>query len=100
MDKACMSMACYDPAHGHTLGGGNYWWDGFRKLTGQIRDTFGPGSDAMLAGEGSAEDWIPLLDDFLTLDPSRERYAGIGNSEPIPFFQAIYHDYLIGFPSL
>ena len=99
MDQACMSMACYDPAHGHTLGGGNYWWDGFRKLTGQIRDTFGPGSDAMLAGEGSAEDWIPLLDDFLTLDPSRERYAGIGNSEPIPFFQAIYHDYAMTYGS-
>lgn len=99
MDQACMNLVCYDPDHGHTLGGGNYWWDGFGKLTRQIRDVFTDGSDAMLAGEGSAEDWIPLLDDFLTLESSHERYQGVGNVEPIPLYQAVYHDYAMTYGS-
>lgn len=99
MDQACSSMPCYNPEHGHSLGGGSYWVDGFGKLTKQIRDAFGEGSQAMLAGEGSAEDWMPLLDDFLTLDPARERYTGVSNAEPIPLFQAIYHDYAMTYGS-
>lgn len=99
MDQACSGMACYNPDHGHTLGGGNYWRDGFGKLTAQIREKFPEGSDAMLAGEGSAEDWIPILDDFLTLQPSQERYSGVGKSEPIPMFQAVYHDYAMTYGS-
>ena len=99
MDQACSNLVCYDPDHGHTLGGGNYWWDGFGKLTSQIRDVFDAGADAMLAGEGSAEDWIPLLDDFLTLEPSRERYQGVGNTEPIPLYQAVYHEYAMTYGS-
>ena len=99
MDQACNSIVCYNPEHGHPVGGGNYWWDGFRKLTSQIRGKFNAGSDAMLAGEGSAEDWIPLLDDFLTLQPSQERYSGVGKTEPIPMFQAVYHDYAMTYGS-
>ncbi|MBQ8061664.1 MAG: hypothetical protein IJ205_06985 [Bacteroidales bacterium] len=99
MDQACNSMPCYDPDHGHTLGGGNYWREGFGKLTDQIRGTFAEGSDAILAGEGSAEDWLPVLDDFLTLQPSHERYSGVGKSEPVPLFQAVYHDYAMTYGS-
>lgn len=99
MDQACSSIACYNPDHGHPVGGGSYWYDGFGKLTDQIRSIFEPGRDAMLAGEGSAEDWMPVLDDFLTLQPSFERYSGVGNSEPIPLFQAVYHDYAMTYGS-
>jgi hypothetical protein len=99
MDQACSSLACYNPDHGHPVGGGSYWYDGFGKLTDQIRNIFKAGSDAMLAGEGSAEDWMPLLDDFLTLQPSFERYSGVGKSEPIPLFQAVYHDYAMTYGS-
>lgn len=99
MDQACSSFACYNPDHGHPLGGGNAWVKSFGKLTAQIRDTFPEGSDAMLAGEGSAEDWMPLLDDFLTLDPSWERTRGVTDTEPIPLFQAIFHDYAMTYGS-
>ena len=37
MDQACLSLACYDPAHGHRLGGGTYWIEGFRQLAQDIR---------------------------------------------------------------
>jgi hypothetical protein len=52
-----------------------------------------------MAGEGSGEDWIPYLDLFLTLETSRERYAGVGNLEPVPLYQAVYHDCAITYGS-
>jgi len=96
MDQACLSFDCYDPSHGHPLGGGNYWVTHFGRLTGMIRDIH---PDAVLAGEGSGETWMPYLDLFLTLEASRERYAGIQSIKTIPLFQAVYHDRAICFGS-
>lgn len=100
MDQACSSIKCYDPAHGHTLGGGNYWTDGFARQAALIREkTSDVGREIVLAGEGSGEDWIPSLDLFLTLEASRERYLGTGDTEVLPLYQAVYHDYAITFGS-
>jgi hypothetical protein len=99
MDQACLNYRCYDKDHGHTPGGGNYWVESFGKLTGQIRSEVSGENQPALAGEGSGESWLPFLDAFLTLQSSRERYAGVGNIEPIPLFQAIYHPYAITFGS-
>jgi len=99
MDQACMNNRCYDTTHNHEVGGGNYWVSSFGKLTSLIRSRISDQTQPILAGEGSGEDWIPYLDLFLTLDPSRERYAGVGNSEPIPLYQAVYHDYAITYGS-
>lgn len=95
MDEACLGLRCYDPSHGHSIGGGNYWVEDFNGLSSRIRTQAG---NTVLAGEGSGEDWIPSLDLFLTLGVSRERYIG-GNAEPLPLFQAVYHDYAITFGS-
>ena len=95
MDEACTNLRCYDPAHGHGIGGGNYWVEDFNGLASRIRAQAGR---TVLAGEGSGEDWIPSLDLFLTLGVSRERYIG-GDAEPTPLFQAVYHDYAITFGS-
>ncbi|MBQ3722968.1 MAG: hypothetical protein II851_04590 [Bacteroidales bacterium] len=95
MDEACTNLRCYDPSHGHSIGGGNYWVEDFNGLASRIRSQAGR---TVLAGEGSGEDWIPSLDLFLTLGVSRERYIG-GDAEPIPLFQAVYHDYAITFGS-
>ena len=95
MDEACANLRCYDPSHGHTIGGGNYWVGDFCGMASRIRSQAGK---TVLAGEGCGEEWIPSLDLFLTLGVSRERYIG-GNAEPIPLFQAVYHDYAITFGS-
>lgn len=87
MDQACLSLPCYDAAHGHPLGGGNYWIDGFRSLTRDIR---GKNDGIALAGEGCGEPWLAYLDLMLTLQVSKERYSGPNDWEPIPFFQAVY----------
>lgn len=95
MDQACFSFLCYDKAHGHPIGGGNYWLKNFGELTKQIRSKFPDNKDVFLAGEGVNEAWLPYLDAFLTLQVSMERYAGDSGWEPIPFFQSVYHQYAI-----
>jgi len=108
MDQACLSLACYDPAHGHPIGGGTYWMNGFRMLQADIRErchaepdpaaTARPASqNVVLAGEGCGEAWLPYLDLMLSLQVSMERYAQPGVWEPIPFFHAVYHGYAIFF---
>jgi len=91
MDQACLSMACHDPAHGHPVGNGNFWSQGFRALVEDIhRRTRGAGPTA-LAGEGCGETWLGELDLMLSLQVSRERYAGSDGWETIPWFHAVYH---------
>ena len=98
MDQACSSLACFDPAHGHPLGGGTYWMNGFRQLSADIRERSRQVRPIALAGEGTGEAWLPYLDLMLSLEVSRERYASpASKSEPIPFFQAVYHRYAIQF---
>ena len=96
MDQACSSLACYDPNHGHPLGGGRYWMEGFRLLANDIRSRCAGERQVALAGEGCGEGWLPFLDLMLSLQVSRERSATTGDRwQPIPFFQAVYHPYCI-----
>ncbi|MBM4090927.1 MAG: hypothetical protein FJ276_16120 [Planctomycetes bacterium] len=98
MDQACSSLPCYDPTHGHPLGAGNYWTEGFRVLADDIRRRCGVERPPALAGEGCGEPWLAHLDLMLTLQVSRERYAGIRDGwEVIPFFHAVYHPVAILF---
>lgn len=92
MDQACASLSCYDPTHGHVPGGGRFWMDGFRALAADIRSRCSTASSVTLAGEGCGETWLPHLDLMLSLQISRERYAAPGDWEPVPLFQAVYHD--------
>ena len=92
MDQACSSLACYDASHGHPLGGGSYWMEGFRLLQADIRERCAHDKQVTLAGEGCGESWLPYLDIMLSLQVSMERYAAPGEWEPIPLFQAVYHD--------
>ena len=96
MDQACSSLACYDPNHGHPLGGGRYWMEGFRLLASEIRSRSAESNQVVLAGEGCGEGWLPYLDLMLSLQVSRERSAATNDCWlPIPFFQAVYHPYCI-----
>jgi hypothetical protein len=92
MDQACSSLSCYDPSHGHPLGGGSYWMEGFQSLEADIRRRCESSHPVTLAGEGCGEAWLPHLDLMLSLQVSLERYSVPGEWEPIPFFHAVYHD--------
>jgi hypothetical protein len=98
MDQACSSLACYDPAHGHPLGGGTYWIKGFQQMAGDIRKHSRNVRPIALAGEGCGEPWLSQLDLMLSLEISRERYMSpTDGGVTIPFFQAVYHPYAIQF---
>jgi len=100
MDQACSHRACYDPNHGHPLGGGNSWMEGFRALSNDIRNRTNTDRRIVLAGEGCGEAWLPYLDLMLTLQVSRERYSSPTDPwEVIPFFQAVYHSYAVTYGS-
>jgi uncharacterized protein DUF6259 len=100
MDQACSHRACYDPNHGHPMGGGNSWMEGFRTLSNDIRNRCNADRRIVLAGEGCGEAWLPYLDLMLTLQVSRERYSSPTDSwQVIPFFQAVYHPYAVTYGS-
>ncbi len=95
MDMACLNTMCFNKSHGHPVGGGNYHIQNFGKMADLIRSKIIDKDNLVLAGEGAGEVWMPYLDLFLTLAVSKERYAGPGAWETIPFFQAVYHQYAI-----
>ena len=95
MDQAVLSLIDWSANHGHPVGGGNYWMNGFRELARDLRRR--NASRAVgFAGEGGGESWLPDLDAFLTLQVSQERYADPASGwEVIPMFQAAYHPYAL-----
>ncbi len=97
MDQACSSLSCYDPSHGHPLGGGSYWMNGFKTLQADIRERTKGTKAVALAGEGCGEAWLPYLDMMLSLQVSLERYHGSGEWDPVPLFNTVYHDCAIQF---
>ncbi len=95
MDQAVLSLVCWSPDHGHPVGGGHYWMDGFRLLARDLRRR-GGALPLGFAGEGGGESWLPDLDAFLTLQVSQERYADPASGwEVVPLFQAVYHQYAV-----
>jgi hypothetical protein len=95
MDQAVLSLIDWSPDHGHPVGGGNYWMQGFRALAKDLRAR-NAAQRAGFAGEGGGESWMPDLDAFLTLQVSQERYADPASGwEVIPMFQAAYHPFAL-----
>jgi Domain of unknown function (DUF6259) len=95
MDQAVLSLIDWSADHGHPIGGGNYWMQGFRTLARDLRMRNAK-RPAGFAGEGGGESWMPDLDAFLTLQVSQERYADPASGwEVIPMFQAAYHPYAL-----
>lgn len=81
---------CFDKTHGHPLGGGHYWYEGFRSMLKKIRKDYREKvPDAAFATELMAEPLIDVFDGVLmcTIDSPRL----------IPLFQAIYGEYIVTF---
>ncbi len=74
---------CFNPTHGHALGGGDYWARGVHDLFQQVWDgAHKADPEAMLCAEDLAEFCIDVLD---------AAYVGITADAPV--WQAVYHDY-------
>ncbi|NLS96454.1 MAG: hypothetical protein GXX96_30320 [Planctomycetaceae bacterium] len=99
LDVACVNVPCFDPNHGHPVGGGNYWIQGFGEMANEIRKRCNNDRSVVLSGEYSGENWLPYLDLFLNLSVSRERSYWNQRMDTIPMFQAVYHRHGINYGS-
>jgi len=93
---------CFDPGHDHPIGGGNYWVEGYAELMRRAREVARKTNpQASLTSESCVELYMDSFDAFLTFDSTWERTGFIDkygpNCEPIPLFNAVYHDYALTF---
>ena len=77
---AATPMLCMDATHGHPLGGGHWWNEGYWKMLKDIRRAMPPG--AMLTSECNAEPFIRGFDGYLTWTWARDGQ--------VPAFPAVY----------
>jgi hypothetical protein len=77
---AAAARLCFDKTHGHPLGGGHWWADGYRQLLDRIRRDMP--KDRFLTTECNAEAFARWFDGYLTW---HWQYDG-----QVPAFPAVY----------
>ncbi len=80
---AAAPVRCFDSDHGHAIGGGHFWMDGYRKMLEKVRSKLRPG--AMITTEEDGECWNDQLDALLLVNTATTDAA-----RPIPLFPAVY----------
>ena len=87
---ASAAQLCYDGSHGHPRGGGDYYVAGYWNVLQAVRANarrINPA--AALTTEDTAEPFIRYLDGMLMCNRALP--------DSIPFFPAVYHDYVAQF---
>jgi hypothetical protein len=87
---AAGAVRCFDPDHGHSPGGGTFWFDGYRKMLDQIRARLP--KDRMITTEENAECWNDQFDALLMVNT-----PSTGGRRIIPLMPAVYGGRLITF---
>jgi hypothetical protein len=89
---AASPVHCFDKSHGHPLGGGGWWVDGYRELLKKVQKVaHSKGRDMIITTECAAEPFMDVIDAFLTWIKPDER--------SIPMITAVYSGYSIYFGS-
>jgi hypothetical protein len=89
---------CWDKSHGHPVGGGHHWVDGYKQMLNTVREKAGP--NKVILTESNAEPFMDGINMFLTL----VGFAGgdlpyvpstVGSGKMIvPAFQSVYGGYV------
>lgn len=84
IDQICAAAAvpCFDTAHGHPIGGGRFWVDGYRKMLDLAKARLP--KDAVLTTEENTECWLDQLDALLMVNTPPTR------GKVIPLFPSVY----------
>ena len=92
LDQIACSRAkpCFDPRHGHPLGGGLWWSEGNRRLLKPVHDILSK-RNVPITSEGAAETWLDVIDGYLL--------ACCPMQEDIPFYTYVYGGYASYFGS-
>ena len=91
---------CFNKEHGHPLGGGHYWVDGYRDYLRKLRNYADrDGRNPVITSEASDEPFLDLVDGACwPTEPTDSAVPQIEVSE-IPLFEVIYSGYFIPFGS-
>lgn len=81
---------CFDPAHGHPLGGGTWWVDGCREIMGRIHAALSA-NGVPITSEGANECYLDVIDGC--------QLACRPKAEDIPFYTYVYGGYSTYFAS-
>lgn len=86
MIGAAAPRLCFNKSHGHPLGGGRWWINGYRAMLEKVQKVaHSNGRNAVISTENTAEPWMNGLDAFLAWKKPDER--------EIPMLQAVYSGY-------
>jgi len=97
---AASPVLCFDKSHGHPLGGGGWWVDGYRKMLKKVQNVAHSTGrvpalrelrDMVITTECAAEPFMDGIDAFLTWIKPDDR--------EIPMMTAVYSGYSIYFGS-
>ena len=81
---------CFDRRHGHPVGGGTWWTEGYRQMLEPMHALYSS-RNAPITSELSGDQWLDLIDGYLL--------CGGPDDDEIPFFPAVYSGYAIYFGS-
>jgi len=81
---ACAGQACYHPDHGHVIGGGSWYFEGYQRMLERLHRKYAA-KDAFITTEGSGEEWMNVIDGYLTVTQRQP--------DDVPFFHAVYNGY-------
>ncbi len=85
-------VLCFDKSHGHPLGGGGWWVDGYRKMLRKVQKVaHSKDRNIVITTECAAEPFMDGVDAFLTWIKPDER--------SIPMIPAVYSGYSLYFGS-
>lgn len=88
-----LAQPCYNPKHGHPLGYGPWWADGYRSILQATRDkckALNP--EFAITTEETCEVFIPYQDFYMNRVHGSPRWSYGGSG--IPMFTYVYHEYL------
>ncbi|MBM4030435.1 MAG: hypothetical protein FJ291_01460 [Planctomycetes bacterium] len=89
---AAAPQLCHDKSHGHPIGGGAHWVEGYREMLRPImRMAHARGRDVIITTENDAEPYMDNLNAFLIWNP---RY-----DNEIPMMTAVYSGHTVYFSS-
>ena len=76
---------CRNPAHGHPLEGGCWWYEGYREMLLPVKERFSK-AGVPITSEGPCEMFIDLIDGALIVGRNHK-------SDDVPFLPAVYSGY-------
>ena len=88
---ACAQLRpCWNPSHGHPLGGGGFWREGYSRILGDIHDEkLRPGG--MVSSEENGEPYSDLFDMMLLVNSLNFG----GYTRIVPVFPLVYSDRVV-----